>query len=510
MSSQDQEKKNKERIEIEDANQEVRDSSEVQKPVHPWKLLKSLNRTQYITFIAAFLGWTLDAFDFFIVSFALPYIANEFNKKPSEIASSITVTLMLRPVGALIFGQLADRYGRKYPLMFDILLYSVVELASGFSPNFEVFIILRGIFGIAMGGEWGLGAALAMEVLPPEARILQQGYATGYLIAAVFYYIVIVNLGWRAMFWIGSFPAFIIILFRFFVPESPMWERQHANEKASGKNWWTEVKSVFTCHWIRIIHTVCLMACFNFISHGTQDLYPTFLKTQLHLSAGEITLTLVIANIGAIIGGTLFGFYSQYWGRRRAIVIAAFLAGCFLPLFVLPRNRWVLSFGAFMVYFFVQGAWGVVPAHLNELSPPDFRGTFPGLTYQLGNLIAASSSQIEASLGEKFPQNGEPDYGLTQAIFVACALVLLIFFVSIGKEAKGIDLSAETFHERETDVDPTGETQVGLSKEVQIEKAKADPLGVTQVDLSEVQAEKAKEVDPKEEALAIEKTHVDS
>ncbi|RHZ48809.1 hypothetical protein Glove_541g8 [Diversispora epigaea] len=369
-------------------------------PKNPWKIIKSLNKIHRITFITAFLGWTLDAFDFFIVSFALPYIAVDFNMKPSEIASSITATLMFRPVGALIFGQLADRYGRRYPLMANVLLYSVVEFASGFAPNFRVFIILRAIFGIAMGGEWGLGAALAMEALPTEARglfsgILQQGYSTGYLIAAIFYYMVIGNLSWRAMFWIGSSPAIIVVILCFFIPESRSWENQHASKE---KKWNVKVKFALKHYWIRIIHTVLLMSCFNFMSHGTQDLYPTFLKNELNFSPGEVTITIVIANIGAIIGGTIFGFLSQSWGRRFTIIICTFFGICFLPLYAFPQNRWLLTFGAFMVYLFIQGAWGIIPAHLNELSPPEFRGTFPGLTYQLGNLAAASSAQIEAIL----------------------------------------------------------------------------------------------------------------
>ncbi|RGB43803.1 putative metabolite transport protein YjhB [Rhizophagus diaphanus] len=418
--------------------------SRVEKPINPWKILRSLNKAQTITFLAAFLGWTLDAFDFFTVSFALPYIAKEFQMQPSKISASITVTLMFRPVGALIFGLLGDRFGRRYPLMADILLFSTMEFASGFAPNFQSFIVLRAIFGLAMGGEWGLGAALTMEILPPEARglvsgILQQGYAAGYIVAAIFYYLVTVNLGWRAMFWIGSFPALLIILLRFYVPESQLWERSRESHKSIGHSWINEIKLVFKHHWSKIIHTILLMAGLNFISHGTQDLYPTYLKTQLLFSPEEITVTTIVANVGAIVGGAVCGYVSQYLGRRRTIIVAMVLLGASLPLFVLPRNRVLLSVGAFLVYFFVQGAYGIAPAHLNELSPPNFRGTFPGFTYQLGVLIASSSAQIEAVLGEKFPKDGLPDYGLTQVILTACAAFCLIILASIGKEAKNVD-----------------------------------------------------------------------
>ncbi|CAG8489272.1 23_t:CDS:2 [Dentiscutata heterogama] len=322
---------------------DVEVKSNANKPVNPWKLITSLERYQAMTFIATFLGWTLDAFDFFTVSFALPYIAAEFQMKPSDIATSIIVTLLLRPVCALIFGILADKYGRKYPLMADIILYSVVELASGFAPNFQVFVALRAIFGIAMGGEWGLGAALAMEALPPECR-----YPTGYLIAAIFYYAVIKTLGWRAMFWIG-----------------------------------------------------------------TQDLFPTFLKTQLLFSP----------------------------------------AGAFLPLIAIPVNKSLVTFGAFAVYFFVQGAYGILPAHLNELLPPRYRGTFPGLTYHLGALIASSSAQIEASLGEAFPKGGVPDYGLVVAVMSACAMVVVIIFISTGGEQKHLNFMEEAEISLEEDIE---------------------------------------------------------
>ncbi|CAG8601472.1 16437_t:CDS:2 [Cetraspora pellucida] len=226
----------------------------------------------------------------------------------------------------------------------------------------------------------GSGAALTMEILPPETRglfsgILQQGYAAGYIVAAILYYVVLVNLGWRALFWIGSFPALLVVLIRFFVPKSPIWERMH-NKR-----------------------------------------------------------------------GAVCGYISQYLGRKRTIILAAVMVGAFLPLFVLPRNKILLGVGAFFLYFFVQGAYGIVPAHLNELSPPNCRGTFPGFTYQLGVLIASCSAQIEAVLGEKFPQNGVPDYGLTQAVLTACAIFSLIVMISIGTEAKDLDFEKQIENE---------------------------------------------------------------
>ncbi|CAH1757540.1 1001_t:CDS:2 [Entrophospora sp. SA101] len=404
--------------------------------------------------------WSQYAFDFFILNFTVSYIAEEFKLPPSTITASITVTLMLRPLGAAIFGLLADRYGRRYPLILDIILYSLMELLSGFAPNFTIFMVFRAIFGIAMGGEWGLGAAMAMETLPPETRgifsgILQQGYAFGYLLASVVYYFVIDSLGWRALFWIGSFPALLVIFIRFFVPESPVWKSRHeknnhsssSNRRGSGtKLWLADIKLVLKNHWKRFIYTILLMTGF-----GTQDLYPTFLRLQLGFTSIQITTTLIIANVGAIIGGMSCGYFSEYLGRRRTIIISVFLAGCFVPLYVLSRNQILISIGAFLLYFFVQGSFGVVPVHLNELSPPNLRGTFPGLTYQIGTLVSSSSAQIEATLGEKFRlDNGVPNYGLIIGILSGACMSLLILMALIGKEAKGVDFMSQ---DEDVDID---------------------------------------------------------
>ncbi|RUS19387.1 major facilitator superfamily domain-containing protein, partial [Endogone sp. FLAS-F59071] len=436
-------------------------TAKAEKHRNPWVLLTNLNNKQRLTFASAFLGWTLDAFDYFTVSLTATSIAAEFNVPVSQVTTAITFTLMLRPVGALIFGALADRFGRKWPLMADILLYSVIELASGFAPSLWSFIILRGVFGIAMGGEWGLGSSLAMESLPPEARglfsgILQQGYSTGYLLAVLFNYGIITgaHASWRVVFYASCFPALLIIFIRLFVPESDTFEKTKAARKRSGRTYWDDVKSVLKNHWMRLIYAVILMAFFNFMSHGSQDLYPSFLSKQKNYDATDVAVTAVIYNIGAITGGTIIGYLSEYWGRRRCIIASSFLGGCFIALWAFGPTESSLQFGAFMLQFFVQGAWGVIPAHLNELSPPEFRGTFPGLSYQLGNLISSASAQIEATLGETFPvtySNGTvvhdstgapvPNYALIQAIFMGIVFFFVIVLTAIGKEAKGKDFN---------------------------------------------------------------------
>ncbi|KAI8349679.1 major facilitator superfamily domain-containing protein [Blakeslea trispora] len=427
-----------------------------------WHLLINLTNTQRITFVAAFFGWTLDAFDFFCVSLSATRIAETYGVQPSDVTSAITTTLMLRPIGALIFGALADKFGRRWPLLIDIVLFSLINMASGFAPNLQTFIGLRAVFGIAMGGEWGLGASLALEMLPIEARglfsgIYQQGYACGYLLATlVNYAIVQTDSSWRILFWVGAGFAILAVVIRIWVPESETFEKQKVARKVLGRSLWTEVKLAVRNHWLRLVYMVILMAFMNFFSHGSQDLYPTFLLTQLGYTATEQTVTGVIMNIGAICGGMIFGHLSNGFGRRFILVVCAICAGAFIPLWIYAPNIHALQFGAFVMQFFVQGAWGVIPAHINELAPPSFRGLMPGLAYQLGNLISAASSQIEATIGEKYPlRNADgsyktnskgghiADYGLTQAIFMACVCGGLLITALVGKEERNRDFNQD-------------------------------------------------------------------
>ncbi|KAI8885568.1 MFS general substrate transporter [Backusella circina FSU 941] len=432
-----------------------------EKQQNAWKLLTNLTRQQRLTFAAAFLGWTLDAFDFFSVSLSATRIAADFGVEPSAVTSAITTTLMLRPVGALIFGAMADKYGRRWPLMIDIILFSIINMASGFAPNLSTFIGLRAIFGIAMGGEWGLGASLALESLPIEARglfsgIYQEGYATGYLFATLINYAITeTNSSWRILFWVGASFSLLAVFIRFFVPESETFERQRNARKILRRSLFKEVILAIKLHWLRMIYMVVLMAFMNFFSHGSQDLYPTFLTTQLGYTNTQMTVTAVIYNIGAICGGTIAGYLSNYFGRRFILAICAICAGAFIPLWIYAPNIQSLQFGAFVMQFFVQGGWGVIPAHINELSPPSFRGLMPGLAYQLGNLVSAASSQIEATIGERYPlknadgsyklKNGKPiaDYGLTQAIFMGCVCGCLLIAAVVGKEETNKDFNAD-------------------------------------------------------------------
>jgi SHS family lactate transporter-like MFS transporter len=399
---------------------------------------RRLTPVQRNTFIACFLGWSLDAFDFFILVFCVSALATQFQTKVSAITEAIFLTLAMRPVGAILFGLMADRLGRRPALMVDIIAYSVFELASAFAPSLKVLLILRALFGIAMGGEWGVGAALAFETLPAQGRgffsgVLQVGYVVGYLMAALIYGTLFPLVGWRGMFVIGALPAFLVIYIRTQVDESPAWLQGRASRAAEGhlgKDMLSQA-GIF-------LFLVVLMFAFNSFSHGTQDLYPTFLQKNLQFTPQTVSFIAIVYNIGALLGGIVFGTWSERIGRRRAIVIAAMLAIPVIPLWAYSHTVPMLALGGFLMQFMVQGAWGVIPAHLNELSPPAVRGTLPGFAYQIGNLFSSRNSVIQAKLAESRYGGSFPPV-LAWTVLLAASLVALV--TGSGRERRGADLS---------------------------------------------------------------------
>jgi MFS transporter, SHS family, lactate transporter len=393
-------------------------------------------REQRNVTIAAYLGWTLDAFDFFLMVFVLKDIAAEFNTKIPDVALAVTLTLAMRPIGALIFGRLADRFGRRPTLMVNIACYSVLELLSGFSPNLTTLLILRSLFGIAMGGEWGVGSALTMETIPPKSRgivsgLLQAGYPSGYLLASVVFGLLYQHVGWRGMFFIGVVPALLVLYVRSSVPESPAWKTMEQKGRP-------RLADTLKKNWTLALYSIILMTAFNFFSHGTQDLYPTFLREQHGFDPHVVSIIAIILNIGAIVGGLFFGSISEKIGRRRAISIAALIALPVLPLWAFSGGAVALAIGAFLMQIAVQGAWGVVPAYLNEISPDEVRATFPGFVYQLGNLIASVNATMQASIAV----NRGGNYGFALAVVAATAAVVIAVLILFGRERRGVDMTS--------------------------------------------------------------------
>jgi SHS family lactate transporter-like MFS transporter len=432
---------------------------------------------------AAFLAWSLDAFDFFVLVFVLSDVAASFQVPISGVAWALTLTLGFRPLGAFIFGRLADRFGRRPVLMINIAFYSLFGFLTAFAPSLIGFYVIRSLFGVAMGGIWGIGASLAFETVKSEKRgfvsgLLQSGYATGYLFASIVFYLFYSALGWRGLFILGLAPAAVLIAYIWMtVKESPVHDRGRAAQITMPMlamqvvgiliagfltyllasrllypnfGWYgvaiivpiAAVAAYFVSpfvrkHWKLLLFAVVMMTAFNFFSHGTQDIYPTFLQKQHGFGKGTVSLIAVLYNIAAIAGGMTFGILSQRFGRRRASMTAALIAIPVAFLWAFSPTAALLGLGAIMMQFLVQGAWGVVPAHLNELSPSDARGTFPGTVYQLGNLIASVNAVLQTTVAERSGGN----YAVALASVAVCACLVIALCMKFGPEAKDVEMT---------------------------------------------------------------------
>ena len=417
---------------------------------------RRLTPSQRHTFVAAFLGWTMDSLDFFLLVFCVKAIATDFHTLPSEVMGAVFLTQVFRPVGAVLFGMLADRYGRRPVLMVNILSFSVIELACGFAPSLFVLLCLRALFGLAMGGEWGVGAALTFESLPTEGRgvfsgILQEGYALGSILAAgafglffngfSLFALHVPGIGWRGLFILSALPALLVFYVQARVAESPVWlerKKQRLTHSAA------DARSARAGELARVLaflptflFLVLLMTAFMSFSHGTQDVYPTFLGTYARLTPQVVGLIGVLYGIGSIAGGIAFGAFSEKWGRKRAIVVAALLSIPVIPLYAYGHSALTLGIGAVLMQFMVQGAWGVVPAYLTELSPAPVRATAPGLAYQLGGFITSWNTPAQARIAER-----TGNYPLVLAGTVIIVALTLAGLALMGREAKGQEMTA--------------------------------------------------------------------
>jgi MFS transporter, SHS family, lactate transporter len=441
--------------------------------------VRALDRHQWSAVWASFLGWTLDAFDFFLMVFMFKAIAADFHADIARVVAASTLTLAARPFGALVFGRVADAFGRRPVLMTNVLLYSAIELASAFAPTLAVLLVLRALFGFAMGGVWGVGASLALESIPPKARglisgLLQEGYAAGYLIASAVFFFLFDRIGWRGMFMVGAVPALLAVFIQMSVRESPAFEARRAAPRSANVavlvalgvaalaiaiapatlgpllkiptlTWIYAVDAplalaglwFFRGHWRMALYVIVLMTAFNLFSHGTQDLYPTFLQKGRGFGTGATGLLTIIGNVGAIGGGLLFGGLSERFGRRRGIVVAALLSVLVIPLWAFSHGLALLAAGAFLMQFMVQGAWGIIPAHLNELAPGDARGAFPGYAYQVGNLLASGAAVWQAQIAEA----RHNDYGLALALVAAIGALAIAGWTIFGPERREVSFA---------------------------------------------------------------------
>ncbi|KAI0517292.1 carboxylic acid transporter [Xylaria bambusicola] len=468
--------------------------TKLRNPIH---VLKDLDRHQWLMFSVGFLGWTWDAFDFFTVALCVTEIATEFETTNSAVSWGITITLMLRFVGALIFGSLSDRYGRKWTMITNLFLFIIFELASGFAQSLPQFLGVRALYGIAMGGLYGPAAATALEDLPYDARgllsgLYQQGYAVGSILATIFYRALVPTTthGWRSLFWFGAAPPVLIIAYRWWLPEtnasqvmkaareSAMAQGSEVTTMMSAKAWLRDVKVSLKENWFLFIYLIVLMTGFNSCSHGSQDLYPTFLKNQVELGPTDVTIISVIGQIGAIIGGITIGYTSTFFGRRLSMITCCIIGAAVLPAYTIPRST-KLAASAFFLQFFVGGVWGPIPIYLTELSPPALRTTAVGVTYQLGNLASSAAATIQATIGERFPLPPKDgvhryDYGKVIAVFMAAVWVYMLVFLLLGPEMsqeERDEYAAEAHH-----IERMRKEGVNLS-EIGANKAKMTVLG---------------------------------
>ncbi|KAI9058106.1 carboxylic acid transporter [Trametes sanguinea] len=475
------------------------------------QVLASLTWIQWGHFWSGWLAWTCDAIDFFSVSLSVTRLQDQFGRSTHDITTAITLTLLFRSAGAVIFGILSDRYGRKWPLVFNLFMIAILELGSGFVETFHAFLGVRSLFGIAMGGVWGLAAATALENLPVEVRglasgVLQQGYAVGYLLAAVINLTLVpeTSTTWRSLFWTASGISAFSAVIRMLLPESDVFIRAKAAERARGGStkkktqiFIHETWEMLKRHWLLCIYAILLMTGFNFLSHGSQDLYPTYLTNAKLFSDHNATVATIIGNCVSAAGGAIAGWLSQYIGRRLTIIIFVLLIGAFIPLWILPTSFGALAAGAFCIQFGVQGAWGVIPIQLAEISPPAFRATFPGVAYQLGNMVSSASAQIEATGAANLhttikDHNGQiktvSDYATVQGILIGVVAAFVLVITIIGPENYGshFEKSKAAFEEgagrgdlvedeNQTDGSPTG-SRPGSLQVVDEKRATPEPV----------------------------------
>ncbi|KAI0547007.1 carboxylic acid transport protein [Xylaria curta] len=437
---------------------------------NPFSLMALLSARDWIYFFVGWFAWTADAFDFHALSIQTVKLSKYYDTSKTAITTAITLTLLLRSVGAAIFGLLGDRYGRKWPMVANLIILGALQIGTIYAGTFQEFLAVRSLFGLFMGGVYGNAVAMALENCPTEARgfmsgILQQGYSFGYVLAAI------TNLGvggevesWKTVFWVGAGLSFAAGLLRCCFPES----EQFREAKASGKeitasDFWAETKDMLAKEWRMSIYCIILMSWFNYYSHTSQDSYTTFCLVQKELPNDAATRASILMKTGAVVGGTIIGYLSQWVGRRRAIIGAALISGVLIPAWILPEGERALSVTSFFIQFFVQGAWGVIPIHLSELAPAAYRSTFPGITYQLGNAISSPSAQIVNAISEShFVRNKAGDlvdaYGPTMGIATAIIVLGIVVTTAFGPERRGREfeggpIGANIRHDEEKAVD---------------------------------------------------------
>jgi len=456
-------------------DKEGRDKIRAGAPINPGKVLFMPKGMEQVRFWTGWFCWVMDSYNYFAITLSVSQLEKTLKRSSQDITYSIMLALLTRSAGAILVGIPGDRFGRRWVLCFTMIALAALSLATPFTDqNFSAFLGVRALFGVFMGGVWGLSTATSMEDMQVAARglysgILQQGYAAGNLLAAVVHLGWVQKLHWKnergdergyaVLFYLGAGLALLAAIIRALVPEGPRFKEQRRLRLAKGESELAGIKSLFQDlwamvrhHWIRAIYSVLLMAGFNFFSHASQDLYPKMLQNGKTLSVGNTDRIVIISMMGAICGGMISGWLSQYLGRRLTMLIFVIIGGAVIPAWILPNSFSGLAAGGFWVQFGVQGSFGPVPIYLSELSPPAFRATFPGLAYQLGNMASSAAATIETRGGEHIKMDNPrwkpgddpkdrqiPDFGTVSAILLGCVAGYMIIVLILGDENPGAE-----------------------------------------------------------------------
>ncbi|AAS53704.1 AFR333Wp [Eremothecium gossypii ATCC 10895] len=420
--------------------------------MNPSNVLKNVKLKTWLFIASAFLALTVEATDFYLVSLNVVSIAQDLNVREDTVTWGITVALMTRTIGAIVYGYIGDRFGQRTSFLINVGMISVLQLVTGFATSFPYFLACRAYFGIELGGCYGTAATQCLDDLPPSAHSwvtggFQQAYALGFLLATVLTRVLADTTapGWRSCFWFLSGVSFVSVVFRAFLGQTEAFkerqrikeERRKRNEKVSTLS---QILQSLKKEWYIVLYMIFLMTAYNFFAHTSQDLFPTMLLRQLGYTPNQSTVTNIMTNVGALLGGLLLSRFSSVSSRRFIILVCIFSAVILVYPWGFVQGPGMTAYG-FLLQFFVQGSWGLVPFHLHTLAPDSqTKVFFVGVSYQIGNLISSPSSTMESSIARRFPigvdANGKTiyDYGRVMSYFVWGSTALMFISVFLGPE----------------------------------------------------------------------------
>lgn len=434
------------------------------KDLNPLENLREMTLSNWNYFFMGFFAWMSASADFFCTAVAGTQIAESLNVTTAQITWGLSAVLMVRSSGAIVFGHWADTSSRKWPFITCVAMFCALQIGTGFAQTYRQFLAIRALSGICMGGTFGPGIATVLDDAPMKARSFLSGlyfaaYPLGFVFASVFWRAFeFTSHSWKTLFWFSSFLPGLLVVWRLACPETKYFRKVlQARElikkdfpppKLTFKQRLSSYGKMCQKYWLLFSYLVLLLAGSNYLTHGSQDLYPSMLRKQLKMSENAIVVIITVVNIGGAIGCLIVGLMMEVTGRRLALIICAIGCGAFIyPTYMIQTEKALIGGGIFL-FAFASGVWGVIPIHLSELSPPDARALVAGLAYQLGNLASSASSTIETTISENYVleyENGVAvvfDYAKTMSILTGAVCIYLLFVVFVGHEKFHRDLSS--------------------------------------------------------------------